>query len=270
MGKDKSNYYFDNEYIESLCREYVLGGAVDIELRDEIMSHANELIENIIRVNNFTNIMNSSGPTTFGELKHIAWKAIESSLYKFNMTNEYRLLDGRNIRGQPINEDNIYVLIEDKNGVRYKIKKKDIKKIQKYHTKLFGFWSQISKTAILAYIKKDKRDNRNKPHYTDYLINRHKIIRNYPVEVDTFIKDAKSIFVDPTSHKILDGLLEIYKSHNEFPKSFIKEIYRITGISVKTIKQFFKMLQANKTLFRQFLDNIELNKVDYRDSFNED
>lgn len=78
------NYYFDNNYVEKLLTEYVMGGCTDVDLRDEIMSNAEELIKQIIRTHKLHLITNGREGTAFGDLYQLAWVQIESSLYKFD------------------------------------------------------------------------------------------------------------------------------------------------------------------------------------------
>jgi hypothetical protein len=78
------NYYFDNDYVESLLTKYVWGGCTDIKLRDTIMSNASELIRQIIRTHKLHTLTNGREGTAFGDLYQLAWCQIESSLYKFD------------------------------------------------------------------------------------------------------------------------------------------------------------------------------------------
>lgn len=77
------NHYFDNQYVESLMKEYVWGGCTDVKLRDKIMENASELIRQIIRTHKLHLLTGREG-TSFGDLYQIAWVQIESSLYKFD------------------------------------------------------------------------------------------------------------------------------------------------------------------------------------------
>jgi len=78
------NYYFDNDYVESLLTEYVRGGCTDLELRNKIMDNASELIRQIIRTHKLHLLTNGKEGTSFGDLYQIGWQQIESSLYKFD------------------------------------------------------------------------------------------------------------------------------------------------------------------------------------------
>lgn len=73
MAKKKKNMYFKNDEVEELLNEYVERGCVDIELRDNIMKHADELIRQIIRAHNFEHIFPGRDQSSFGELFQVAW-----------------------------------------------------------------------------------------------------------------------------------------------------------------------------------------------------
>lgn len=78
------NQYFDNELVEKLLTKYVSTGCTDVDLRDEIMSHAVELIRQIIRTHNLHNIYPGKDQSSFGDLFQVAWVQIEKTLYKFD------------------------------------------------------------------------------------------------------------------------------------------------------------------------------------------
>ena len=80
----RKGYYFDNHKVEQLLMLYVADGCVDVKMRDEIMSHAAELIRQIIRTHNFHNIYPGSDDASFNDLFQVAWCQIESTLYKFD------------------------------------------------------------------------------------------------------------------------------------------------------------------------------------------
>ncbi|MEM3000607.1 MAG: hypothetical protein QXU32_00725 [Nitrososphaerales archaeon] len=77
-------YYFDNNKVEALLTEYVKGGCTDVKLRNEIMSHAMELLRQIIRTHNFHNIYPGRDAASFGDLFQVGWVQIEKTLYKFD------------------------------------------------------------------------------------------------------------------------------------------------------------------------------------------
>lgn len=76
----KKNMYFDNDAVEKLLDKYVEGGCVNVSLRDEIMSHAEELIRQIIRAHNFEYIFPGRDGSSFNELFQVAWCVKPDSL----------------------------------------------------------------------------------------------------------------------------------------------------------------------------------------------
>jgi hypothetical protein len=81
---ERKGYYFDNHKVEQLLIVYVNDGCIDVKKRDEIMSHASELIRQIIRTHNFHNIYPGADDASFNDLFQVAWVQIESTLYKFD------------------------------------------------------------------------------------------------------------------------------------------------------------------------------------------
>lgn len=77
------NYYFDNERVERLMYEYLAGACIDVNLRDEIMVHASELIRQLIKAHNLNQICPGKDGAVNGDLFQTAWLQIESSLYKY-------------------------------------------------------------------------------------------------------------------------------------------------------------------------------------------
>lgn len=80
-----SNHYFDNDLVESLVARYVKEtSCTDLDMRNEIMSHAGELIYQIIRTHKLNSIYPGGDAASFGDLFQVAWMQIEKTLYKFD------------------------------------------------------------------------------------------------------------------------------------------------------------------------------------------
>lgn len=67
------NHYFDNKTVEHLVISYVNGGCVDIHIRDEIMSHASELIKQVIKTHKLNVIYKGRDGSAFSELFQVAY-----------------------------------------------------------------------------------------------------------------------------------------------------------------------------------------------------
>lgn len=217
----KKNYYFDNEVVENLLDRYVKRGCVDVSLRDEIMSHAGELIRQIIRAHNFEHIFPGRDGSSFNELFQVAWMQIEKTLYKYN-----------NSPNSP---------------------------------KVFNLWSQIAKTRILAYLKKEKRDKKNMPLYREYLTRRNKSRTKSIEDFEKFLEELEIVCNDDEDFTVLVGAIKKIWLTDDKPHDGLKsKLKDASGINPNTINQFLKMIK----LYR---DEFTVNVIEQRDfDFNED
>jgi len=78
-----ANHYFDNRKVERLLIKYHETGCTDIPLRNEIMSHASELIINVIRTHDLHSLYGGHDESSFQDLFQLGYVQIESTLYKF-------------------------------------------------------------------------------------------------------------------------------------------------------------------------------------------
>jgi len=72
--------YFINEKVEWDLTQYIWTGCTRIELRDSIMSHAAELIRQIIRKQGLHTIYPGQEESAFGDLLQTAWCQLERTL----------------------------------------------------------------------------------------------------------------------------------------------------------------------------------------------
>ena len=206
------NYYFDNDYVESLLTEYVKGGCTDKKLRDEIMANASELIRQIIRTHKLHTLTSGKEGTAFGDLYQLAWCQIESSLYKF----DYR----------------------------------------PGHTKVFNMWSQVAKTVMLAYIKKESRDKRNYGAYKEHLDNKHRPA-NYKLE--RFIEEAREICGYNECHlKIVEALEDLISTDDKPYDGLIDKLVRRSDLSRSKVSNFLRMVRLRSF---EFSDSPVNNKI---------
>jgi hypothetical protein len=191
------NYYFDNDYVESLLTEYVKGGCTDSNLRNQIMANASELIRQIIRTHKLHTLIGGKNSTSFGDLYQIAWAQIESSLYKF----DYR----------------------------------------PGHTKVFNMWSQVSKTVMLAYIKKESRDKRNYGAYKEHLDYKHKPV---DFKMERFLNQARDICqFNDTHQSIINALEDLIKNDNKPHDGLIDKLVKKSGMSRSKVSTFLRTIR---------------------------
>ena len=158
--------YFDNNLVEDCLRLYIQHGCTDIALRDEIMKHANELIRQVIKTHGLDKIYPGQDESAFMDLMQTAWIQIEKTLYKYRACPHcykcYNIMKpGASILYQ--HGDTEYGIISPRALARKKIKCKVCKKVPdlvvyRGTAKVFNLLSQVARTVILAFIKKEGRD----------------------------------------------------------------------------------------------------------------
>ena len=207
--------YFDNPKVEGLLDAYVKRGCVDIDKRDDIMSHAVELIKQIIRAHNFEYIFPGRDQSSFFELSQVAWMQIEKTLYKYN-----------NTPGSP---------------------------------KVFNMWSQVAKTRILAYIKKEKRDKKNMPSYKDYIIRRHKTKSRSIEDFEIFLNELDSFCdYDDDFAALAKVMRKLWLSDDKPHDGMKAKLQKASKMDMSTITHFIKLIRLHS-------DEFSVNIFDIRD-----
>ena len=167
------NMYFDNNLVEQLLYKYVENACTNVRLRDEIMSHASELIRQIIRANNLQQIYPGKDEASFGDLFQVAWCQVESVLYKYE-AQPHCLECFNHLRPQDSLLNNrmtlFYSLIKQIKHCPYcnvKLSRSNV--YYRGKSKVFNMWSQVARTVALAHIKRESRDRKNYGGYQSHL-----------------------------------------------------------------------------------------------------
>lgn len=207
----KRQLYFINEEVEDLLRRYIWTGCTKVALRDAIMSHATELIRQIIRKQNLHTIYPGGDDSSFSDLVQTAWVQIERTLYKFRARPHCR----RCFNPDRPNDSALYTPDDMEYGIKtYRdLAQMGVKSCPKCGTKLqefpvveaeqdrfggsttvlfrgnskvFNMWSQIARTVILAHIKKECRDKKNSSVYRDHVTSKlkHKSPEDNIISID--------------------------------------------------------------------------------------
>ena len=276
------NMYFNNPLVEGLLRKYVMNGCTDIKKRDEIMTHAGELIRQVIRTHGLYAIYGGGEDSSFNDLFQIAWVQIEKTLYKFDYSQIFTLFymkEGKKskykLRGLIKEEDSLSYVIQITRYNKYivndkeiefnlddlvEIKKSEISSKRFDNTKVFNMWSQIAKTVVLAYIKKDTRDKKNYGNYSSFL-------KYKPTEqsyfLERFFNEAEDVCkYDDDEMAILSALKEIADDDLiSASNGLISKIMVKTQLSRQKIVSFFKKIRALQGEFSDSPNNFEQNYV---------
>jgi hypothetical protein len=118
-------------------------------------------------------------------------------------------------------------------------------------SKVFNMWSQVARTVILAFIKKEGRDNKNADAYKNYLGARSDT--SNILSIDRFIGEATEMC------QFNPGYVEIIKALKIISKSDIKPHEGIVSKLVKESRQ-------SRALVTNFLKLVRLRQHDFSDS----
>lgn len=235
------------------------------------MSHATELIRQIIRKQGLHTIYPGQEESAFGDLLQTAWVQIERTLYKYRSRPHCRscyncdrpsesllykpaqyeygikTLDevvemygscphcGHELSSEPLVEP-----IQGLFGGSYTI-------LYRGMSKVFNMWSQIARTVILAYIKKEGRDRRNSASYTSYLGNKQKPISDV---MDRFLNEARTICRFNNDHMlIIEAIDELMRTDDRPHDGIIGKLVQATGLSRSTITNFMKIVRLRSFEF---------------------
>lgn len=270
----KRRLYFINEQVEWLLTRYIWTGCTEVDLRDQIMSNASELIRQIIRKQGLHTIYPGQDESSFGDLLNTAWCQIEKTLYKYRSCAHCRTC----FNPDRPNDSILYAPAEREYGIKtlpeimrlFKRCKKCntvLKKtpmiepeqgtyggsdtiLYRGRSKVFNMWSQVARTVILAYIKKEGRDRKNSTTYMMHVGSRRIGQSDALVR---FIAEAR----------------EMCKYHDEFLK-VIDAFEKLLDTDDRPYDGIISKLTANGGLPRltviNFLHFIKLRSHDFSDS----
>ena len=241
--------YFNNNEVEDLLLRYVWTRCTKVKLRDEVMNHAGELIRQIIMAHNLHRIYPGQEESAFGDLFQTAWIQIERTLYKykarphcFECYNINRPQDSI-LYNPPAIEYGI--LTPEEVAVREFIcpncQKIPEKITYRGTSKVFNMWSQVARTVILAYIKKESRDHKNQDAYRDHLDR-----RNDPGTggLPRFLDEANNIcHHNPTHLKIIEALKYIMATDERPHEGIIGKLVRHSGQSRAQVSSWLKIIR---------------------------
>lgn len=236
------------------------------------MSHATELIRQMIRKQGLHTIYPGQEESAFGDLLQTAWVQIERTLYKYRSRPHCRSC----YREERPSESLLYIPADKEYGIKTMDEvidmhdgacphcKNDLLKepiivpeqdtyggsdtiLYRGKSKVFNMWSQISRTVILAYIKKEGRDRKNSSSYMAYLDDKPKPISDV---VYRFIDEAREICKYNNDHlKILDGLVWLIEHDDRPYDGIIGKLVEQSGLSRTSVTSFLKIIRLRSLEF---------------------
>lgn len=268
----KKQLYFVNEIVEWNLTKYIWTGCTKVKLRDEIMSNATELIRQMIRKQKLHVIYPGQEESAFGDLLQTAWCQIERTLYKYRSKPHCRLCYNPDRPSDSL----LYHPANDEYGIKtfdevIRLHKKKCPKcggtlkaepivepqqgrfggsesiLYRGSSKVFNMWSQISRTVILAYIKKESRDHRNSTAYKTHLDT--KSTPNGEV-ISRFISEARELCKYNDNYLKIIEELEFLVEHDPRPyDGIISKLVNRTGFSRVTVTSFIRTIKLRSFEF---------------------
>lgn len=264
--------YFINECVEYDILKYLFTGCTDVYLRDKIMENASELIRQIIRKQGLHTIYPGQEESSFGDLINTAWVQVERTLYKYRARPHCRTCYNPDRPSESL----LYKPGDYEYGVKTfdEVIKMHNGKCPKCSTelsatpevepmqgrfggsttilyrgtsKVFNMWSQVSRTVILAYIKKEGRDRRNSSTYKAHLGNKPKpnsdILRRFFDETEEIVKHNDDYM------KLVNALKELVDIDDRPHDGLIGKLVEQTGLSRSTVTGFIRHLKLRSFEF---------------------
>lgn len=247
--------YFNNNLVEDLLVRYSWTGCTNVKLRDEVMSHAGELIRQIIMTHGLNRIYPGQEESAFGDLYQTAWVQIERTLYKYKARphcfpcyNINRPQDSM-LYDPPVIE---YGILRPEEVAQRAFECPSCSQIPPQITyrgtsKVFNLWSQVARTVVLAYIKKESRDYKNQEAYKDHLDRRSDPTTGM---FTRFIDEASNICRHSNNHlKILDALKYIMATDERPYEGIIGKLVRHSGQSRAQVSNWLKIMRLRSHEF---------------------
>lgn len=263
--------YFINEKVEWDLTQYIWTGCTRVELRDNIMGNAYELIRQIIRKQGLHTIYPGQEESAFGDLLQTAWCQLERTLYKyrsrphcracFNLERpaesvlytpqeyEYGIISIEDLLQRTNTCPNCnailtaYPIIAPRQGL---FGGTDTI-IYRGMSKVFNMWSQISRTVILAYIKKEGRDRKNGPSYVNYLGSRNRPLSDV---MERFFSEARQLAKYNEDHlRIISALEKLYINDERPHDGLIGKLVDEANLPRLTVTNFLKLMKLQSYEF---------------------
>lgn len=276
--------YFINEIVEWLLTKYIWTGCTDIALRDQIMSNANELIRQMIRKQGLHTIYPGQDESSFGDLIQVAWCQLERTLYKYRSRAHCRTCFNPDRPSDSL----LYAPAELEYGIKTMEEIIEVhKKCPKCQTKLtaspmiepaqnmyggsttilyrgmskvFNMWSQVSRTVILAHIKKEGRDRKNSPLYINHLGTKHKPVSG---SVDRLIAELRELWRYHLEYQAIIDAFEWIIMHDDRPHDgMIGKLVDKSGMSRIVVANFMHLTKLRSSELSD--SNLNRRRVDFR------
>ncbi len=265
-------FYFINEVVEWDLTRYIWTGCTDVGLRDKIMANSVELIRQVIRKQRLNIIYPGQEESAFGDLLQTAWVQIEKTLYKYRSKPYCRLCYNPDRPSDSLLYDpdvfeygikTFEEVIEMHNGVCPKCGRSlhcdamiepeqgrfggSETILYRGISKVFNMWSQVARTVILAYIKKEGRDNRNSSTYKTHLDTKQRPMGDM---ITRFLDEARAMCQYNDEYLMLvDAIHDLMVSDERPHDGIIGKLVTNTGLSRTVVVSFMRHIKLRSFEF---------------------
>jgi len=125
-------------------------------------------------------------------------------------------------------------------------------------SKVFNMWSQIARTVILAFVKKEGRDKKNATSYRDHLTNSTKVDKD---RMQRFFSEAEELFKHNDDHVCcLNALAEVIATDDKPYDGLIGKLVETSELSRSQVTSFIRILRLRSQDFTDSPLNRELDR----------
>lgn len=133
----------------------------------------------------------------------------------------------------------------------------------KGNSKVFNMWSQIARTVILAFVKKEGRDRKNANQYRDHLCVNPKVDED---RLKRFFSEVREICKHNNDHlRCLEALVQIVRTDDKPYDGLIGKLVEQSGLSRPQVALFIKILRLRSAEFSDSPLNREGHRGDHQD-----
>lgn len=114
-------------------------------------------------------------------------------------------------------------------------------------SKVFNMWSQVARTVILAYIKKEGRDRKNSDAYLSHVGTKPKLNADI---LKRFFGEAKNVCQFNAEHmRIIEAIIQLINTDEKPHDGLVGKLIAITGYSRFIVAGFLKMMKLRSSEF---------------------
>lgn len=263
------------------------------------MSHATELIRQIIRKQGLHTIYPGQEESAFGDLLQTAWVQIERTLYKYRARPHCRMCfnadrPSDSLLYEPQDKEYGIKTLDEIVGMHRGRKCPHCSKplsilpiieprqgcyggsatvLYRGMSKVFNMWSQIARTVILAFIKKEGRDRKNSSSYVSHLGTKGRPISGI---LSRFLDEMRELWKYHEDHlKIIDAIAWLFQ-HDERPHDgVIGKLVDRTGLSRTVVTGFIQLtklrsLELSDSNINRGSDEVKIDRRKAATEFDED